>query len=66
MDYQINFPHLGIYLDHVGKEFFIGNFSIAFYGIAIVLGMLLGIWAWHAPRDMGGEAPGKGNRTESG
>ena len=45
MDYQINFPHLGIYLGHVGKEFFIGNFSIAFYGIAIVLGMLLGIWA---------------------
>ena len=45
MDYQINFPHLGIYLDHVGKNITIGNFTIAYYGIAIGIGMLLGIWA---------------------
>lgn len=57
MDYQINFPHLGIYLDHVGKEFFIGNFSIAFYGIAIVLGMLLGIWAVRLRAKETGQSP---------
>ncbi len=43
MDEQINFPHLGIYLDHVGKSIKIGNFSIAYYGIVIAIGMLLGI-----------------------
>ncbi len=43
MDYQINFPHLGIYLDHVGKNITIGSFSIAYYGIVIAIGMLLGI-----------------------
>ncbi len=43
MDYNINFPHLHIYLDHVGKNIMIGNFSIAYYGIIIALGMLAGI-----------------------
>ena len=57
MDYQIYFPHLGIYLGHVGKEFFIGNFSIAFYGIAIVLGMLLGIWAVRLRAKETGQSP---------
>ena len=57
MDYQINFPHLGIYLGHVGKEFFIGSFSIAFYGIAIVLGMLLGIWAVRLRAKETGQSP---------
>jgi len=45
MDYRINFPHLGIFLEHVGKNITIGNFTIAYYGIAIAVGMLLGIWA---------------------
>lgn len=45
MDYEINFPHLGIYLKHVGKSIMIGNFSIAYYGIVIAIGMLIGIWA---------------------
>ncbi|MDO4614775.1 MAG: prolipoprotein diacylglyceryl transferase [Lachnospiraceae bacterium] len=43
MEYNINFPNLGIYLDHVGKNFSIGGFTIAFYGIAIAIGMVLGI-----------------------
>ncbi len=43
MDYQINFPHLGIYLEHVGKSISIGSFTIAYYGIVIAIGMLLGI-----------------------
>jgi len=45
MDYNINFPHLGIYLSHVGKNIKIGNFTIAYYGICIAVGMLLGIAA---------------------
>ncbi|MCR5295332.1 MAG: prolipoprotein diacylglyceryl transferase [Lachnospiraceae bacterium] len=45
MDYNINFPHLGIYLSHVGKNISIGGFSIAYYGIVIALGMLLAAFA---------------------
>lgn len=45
MDYQIYFPHAGIFLPHVGKNIQIGNFTIAYYGIAIAIGMLLGITA---------------------
>lgn len=44
MDMEINFPNLGIYLDHVGKSISIFGFSIAYYGIAIVTGMMIAIW----------------------
>jgi phosphatidylglycerol:prolipoprotein diacylglycerol transferase len=52
MDYNINFPHLHIYLHHVGKTIMIGNFSIAYYGVVIAIGMLagLGIACWMAKR----------------
>lgn len=43
LDYQIYFPHLHIYLQHVGKSISIGGFSIAYYGIVIACGMLAGI-----------------------
>ena len=43
MDYNINFPNLGIFLEHVGKNLVIGNFTIAYYGIVIAIGMLLGM-----------------------
>jgi phosphatidylglycerol:prolipoprotein diacylglycerol transferase len=43
VDYNINFPNLHIYLDHVGKNISIGGFTIAFYGIVIALGMLAGL-----------------------
>ena len=43
MDYNINFPNLHIYLEHVGKNISIGGFSIAFYGIVIAIGMLCGL-----------------------
>ena len=39
----INFPHLGIYLDHVGKTFHVFGIEIAYYGVAVVLGMILGM-----------------------
>ena len=44
MDMEINFPNLGIYLDHVGKNISIFAFSIAYYGIVIVTGMMIAIW----------------------
>lgn len=44
MDMEINFPNLGIYLDHVGKNISIFRFSIAYYGIVIVTGMMIAIW----------------------
>lgn len=52
MDYNINFPHLHIFLNHVGKKIMIGNFSIAYYGIVIAFGMMAGlvIACWMAKR----------------
>lgn len=44
MDMEINYPNLGIYLDHVGKNISIFGFSIAYYGIVIVTGMMIAIW----------------------
>ena len=44
MDMEVNFPNLGIYLDHVGKSISIFGFSIAYYGIVIVTGMMIAIW----------------------
>lgn len=44
MDMEINFPNLGIYLNHVGKNISIFGFSIAYYGIVIVTGMMIAIW----------------------
>lgn len=41
MDYNINFPHLGIHLGHVPKSFSIFGFEIALYGVCIALGMIL-------------------------
>lgn len=50
MDYSINFPNLGIHLEHVGKNIMIGNFSIAYYGMVIAIGMMLGmsLCTWRA------------------
>ena len=43
MDYQIYFPHLGIYLEHVIKNFSIGGFTIAIYGLTMTAGLLVGL-----------------------
>lgn len=42
MHYNINFPHLGIHLEHVGKTISIFGFQIAYYGIIIGIAILLG------------------------
>ena len=44
MDYNINFPHLHIYLDHVIKTISIGSFDIAMYGVIIAFGMMMGVF----------------------
>lgn len=43
MDWNINFPNLHIYLDHVGKSIEIFGIEIAFYGIVIAIGMAVAI-----------------------
>lgn len=43
MTTNINFPNLGIYLENVGKTISVFGFEIAYYGIAIGLGVLAGI-----------------------
>lgn len=51
---DIAFPNLGIYLKNVPQGFYIGDFYIAFYGIIIGLGILLGItMAAHSGKVMG-------------
>ena len=42
MDMQIIFPNLGIYLAHVGKSFDVFGFEIAFYGITMATGIMVG------------------------
>lgn len=44
MDKVINFPHLGIYLNNVGQSFTVFGFEIAYYGIVVVIGMMLGLF----------------------
>ena len=43
MDTSIIFPNLHITLDNVEKGFYIGSFFIAFYGVIIAIGMLVGV-----------------------
>ncbi|MCQ2508207.1 MAG: prolipoprotein diacylglyceryl transferase [Dorea sp.] len=43
MTTSIDFPNLGIHLANVGKSIDIHGFNIAYYGICIGIGMLLGI-----------------------
>lgn len=40
---DIAFPHLGIYLENVPKNFDVFGFTIAFYGVIIGIGLLAGI-----------------------
>ena len=57
MNYNINFPHLHIYLDHVGKSIDIFGFSIAYYGIVIAIGMVLGTLLARAVAKRTGQDP---------
>ena len=44
MNTSINFPHLGIYLEHVGKSISVFGFDIAYYGIIVGCSILLGLY----------------------
>lgn len=44
MNTTINFPHLGIFLDHVGKSISVFGFEIAYYGIIMGCSILLGLF----------------------
>ena len=57
MNYNINFPHLHIYLNHVGKSIDIFGFSIAYYGIVIAAGMVLGTLLARAVAKRTGQDP---------
>ncbi len=41
---DIAFPNLGIYLENVPRFFEVFGFKIAFYGLIIGIGIMLGIW----------------------
>jgi len=43
VDKSIIFPNLHITLDNVEKGFYVGSFFIAFYGVIIAIGMLVGV-----------------------
>ena len=43
MHYNIDFPHLGIFLEHVGKNISVKGFDIAYYGITIAVAILFAI-----------------------
>ena len=49
---MIEFPNLGIYLADVGKSLTVFDFDIAYYGITIGIGMIMGILiaSWQAKR----------------
>lgn len=42
MGADIRFPHLGIEIESLGKGITIGGFTVAFYGIIIAFGMIMG------------------------
>lgn len=44
MNYAIHFPNLGIHLQKVGKSISVFGFDIAYYGIIIGIGMMIGIF----------------------
>lgn len=43
MTESINFPNLGIHLEHVGQKMLIFGFDIAYYGMIIGIGILAGV-----------------------
>ena len=42
--YDIAFPHLGIFIENLKNTFKIGNYTIAYYGVIIAIGMLIGFY----------------------
>ena len=57
MHYNISFPNLGIYPDHVGKSISIFGFSIAYYGMIIGAAILIGFLIATAEAKRTGQNP---------
>lgn len=57
MQSAINFPHLGIHLEHVGKTIRVFGFEIAYYGIIIGVAILLGFVIGTAEAKRTGQNP---------
>ena len=54
MHYDISFPNLGIYLEHLGKSVSVFGFEIAYYGMIIGAAILIGfVWAFHEAKKTG-------------
>ena len=52
--YDVRFPNLGITIEHLRNSINIGNFSIAFYGMIIGLGIIIGLLlTWKEARRTG-------------
>jgi len=52
--YELAFPNLGIYIEHLPNSIKIGGFSIAFYGMIIGLGIIIGLLlTWKEARRTG-------------
>ena len=52
--YDIAFPNLGIFIETLRNNFRIGNFTIAYYGVIIAIGMLVGFYlATHYGKKIG-------------
>ncbi|MDO4939442.1 MAG: prolipoprotein diacylglyceryl transferase [Lachnospiraceae bacterium] len=52
--FDVGFPNLGIYIENLKNCFYIGNFSIAFYGIIIGLAIIIGLLlTWKEARRTG-------------
>ncbi|MBO5461298.1 MAG: prolipoprotein diacylglyceryl transferase [Ruminococcus sp.] len=57
MHMDIAFPNLGITLEHVGKSVSVFGFEIAYYGMVIGLGIVIGFWLAYSEAKRTGQNP---------
>ena len=57
MHYMIDFPNIGIHLEHVGKTLSVFGFDVAYYGIIIGAAIMIGFWATMKEAERTGQNP---------
>ena len=57
MHYMIDFPNMGIHLEHVGKTISVFGLDIAYYGIIIGVAIMIGFWATMKEAERTGQNP---------
>ena len=57
MHYMIDFPNIGIHLEHVGKTLSLFGFDIAYYGIIIGAAIMIGFWVTMKEAERTGQDP---------